>query len=373
MAHIVIKPPIQFINIDHPIGPNEENDADDILVIKSFFRYLQEHRPELQWTSLRLPTLTWPGSVDSTLFRMIVDYKTFKQNTENTGWSETSQTYLWLWPEERGNGRILPQNEMFPATLNTTIMALNSDVRPRRRLTWPGTPPSVESLIEILCAFYPGVRRALNGLPVREDMNWRDLARKRIPFSKWLLNQKLDAMRERSEAATRAGGRWVGDRWVETPEKERWEFRDADNELYRLQNDPLYIDEFKAFFAQQAQEAADRRTRQTETVLISSLNPSVERQNVTFTATVTMQETGAPVTQGTVTFDMIWGPDVHLLKPGLAIGGGSLIQLSRKPVVNGAATLTTDLIHKGLTRVKATFPDTGNLLGSSAEVPQQVN
>jgi len=378
MAHIATVPPIRFINLDHPVGPDQENDQDDIYIVKVFLRYLLEHRPDLKWTNRRLPGLTWPSAagratVEHRLFEMIQDYKEFKQTTANTGWSSQNLTYLWLWPEEARNGRVVPQDERFAAgvSITSTIMALNSDVRPLpERLSWPGASQT-NSIIDVLSSLYPGVAHVLSGLPVREDMNWRDLARKRIPYNQWFLSQKRDAERERTEANQRIGGHWVGDQYVQATDKERIEFMDADNELFRLQYP--YRNEMEKFYASETAQAE----RQTETEITSSPNPSVRGQYVTLTATVTMKTTQMPVTEGWVTFNMIWGPTVRIVgnvggKP-VASGGGSLTQLGRQPLLNGTATIRTNMLHPGLTIVKADFPDTGNIIGSSDELPHQVN
>jgi hypothetical protein len=206
-----------------------------------------------------------------------------------------------------------------------------------------------------MCNLYPAVARALSGLPVREDMDWRDLARKEIPWNQWLLKQKNDAIRDEDEARQRI---------FDKDEKKRLDFLSADNELFKLLHP--YENDLRDF-------RAGTSNFQTETLLDSSQNPSMQGQPVTFTATVRFIATKAPVLQGSVTFDMHRGPDVHMIaampNQKIAQGGLSSTQLGRRNIVNGVATLTTNVLRKGVTRVTATFPGWGNILGSTSGDP----
>jgi hypothetical protein len=186
-------------------------------------------------------------------------------------------------------------------------------------------------------------------------MDWRDLARKGIPWNQWLLKQKNDAARDDAQARRRQFG---GD------EKEKLDFLFADNELFKLlhpyEND---LNDFRT----------GTSNLQTETLLDSSPNPSTQGQPVTFTATVRFIATKAPVLQGSVTFDMHRGIDVHMIasmpNQKIAQGGWSLTQLGKRNIVNGVATLTTNVLPKGITRVTATFPGWGDILGSTSGDP----
>jgi hypothetical protein len=89
----------------------------------------------------------------------------------------------------------------------------------------------------------------------------------------------------------------------------------------------------------------------TTTALVSSLNPSVQGQQVTFTATVTA--TGA-VPVGTVKF-----------KAGNKV-------LGEVPIVSGTASLSTSSLPVGTTKISAIFRGTG-FVGTQATLIQQVN
>jgi hypothetical protein len=380
MAYLATVPPIQFINLDYPVGPQEVNNPDDVFIVKTFLRYLLEHRPDLQWTSLHFSALSWPSAEPhATLFQMIKDYQAFKRNHDATGFSDQYQMQLnmnrgsLLFPNEWG-GRVLPQNERtaLEPFIMTTIMALNSDIRSSpHKVTWPGVS-TIDSISDVMSR-YPGVARVLSGLPVREDMDWRELARKRIPWNQWLLKQKNDAIRDRYEEVTRGEAHWVGNQWVKPSERERdrlvAQYAEADWELTRLLWP--YLDDIRNF-------EQGEGTRQTETLLDSTPNPSAEGQYVTFTATIRSLWGKAPVPQGNVTFDVHRGPNLRLIQSAamgkqVVIGDSlSVQQLGKAPVLNGVATLSTNVLRKGVMLVTATFPGWGNLPGSKSEGLGQV-
>jgi hypothetical protein len=353
MAHIVNLPPIRFINIDHAVGPNEANNPEDVSIVQAFLRYLIDRRKDITWTKRHLPVLAWPSNiVDPTLFEMIKDYKTFK-TLNSTLQLQSDEVDRARSGRAEPNGRIVPYDERFPfgGIITRTILALNFEVRgSAHRLSWPGMS-NVDSAIDVMCNLYPDVKRALSGLTVREDMDWRDLARKGIPWNQWLFKHKKDALHDDQEARKR-------------PEKDRLTFMTADDEVFKLLHP--YDDDLKKFLLGEG----DMRT---ETLLESSPNPSTQGQPVTFTARVRFMATKEPVLQGSVTFDMHRGIDVHMISSmpnqKIAQGGWSLTQLGKRNIVNGIATLTTNLLPKGITRMTATFPGWGNILGSTSGDP----
>jgi len=92
----------------------------------------------------------------------------------------------------------------------------------------------------------------------------------------------------------------------------------------------------------------------TSTTLVSSLNPSIHGQPITFTATVTTSGPVAPT--GTVNFK--WGPD--------GIGQGTLN-------ASGVATFTTSILKPGPYKITAVYKgDASNLASTSAILYQGV-
>lgn len=311
MAYIAIVPPIRFINIGSAIGPTDQNHPDDVLIIRAFMIYLSNHRKDLRFTNSYLSTLA--GQADSMLFQMIIDYKEFKKRTFSA----------LMVPEEQQNSRVTPQDERFAlGPIQTTIMALNHDVK-----VLPGYG---DTIIDVMCNLFP-IREILLGLPVRADAYWRDLARNRVPWKQWLLKHQEDAANERQGAIQRMSSRGVTSA--------------EDNELFTLLNP--YRNDMKDFYE-----------RHTRIVLTASPNPSIQGQVVTLTATV--KTLGGNIPVGTVTFNVM--PQ-----------GRGLQQIQRQPLVNGSATITINVLPKGRNIVKADYPNTGDIIGSSAEIPHQVN
>jgi hypothetical protein len=147
---------------------------------------------------------------------------------------------------------------------------------------------------------------------------------------------------------------------VQTDDKEKLQFLEADNELFKL----LYP------YQKDLQDFRSGATNtQTETLLESAPNPSVQGQYVTFTAAVRFVATKAPVSQGDVSFNMHTGPDVRMIQPKVARYGVVLQQLGRQPISNGVATLRTNMLPKGIIRVTATFPGSGAIPGSNSGEP----
>jgi hypothetical protein len=341
MAYIAVVPPIRFINITSPVGPTDVNHPDDVLVIRAFLIYLTNFRKDLHWTQSRLSTLAGPA--DSALFKMIEEYKDFKN-------ANPGPNQVHLGSEEMGKGRVLPQDERFAfGPIRTTILALNSDVQP---LAGYG-----DTIIDVMCNLFP-IADLFNG-SVRADSYWRNLARKQIPWQLWLPKQQEDASQERmatirrQDAASNASGAID------------WEQRAADNELFTLLQ-PYYND-MKQFYE-----------RHSETCLDVNPGSPIKGQNVTLTASVRLP-TGIPPS-GTITFEMsvggvaIVGTVAHCGVPhNVATGGLRLQQLGRMPLANGSATFSTSALPQGLIILRAIFPDTGTLIGSRDEVPIRVN
>src|SRR5262249_5675869 len=107
---------------------------------------------------------------------------------------------LLLPPEERGNSRVIPQDERFAvltaARPATTIMALNNEVKP--------LPGYGDTIIDVMCNLFP-IRGILGCWPVRggqrqaigqPDAYWRDLARNKIPWNQWTRAQQNNATDE---------------------------------------------------------------------------------------------------------------------------------------------------------------------------------
>jgi hypothetical protein len=113
----------------------------------------------------------------------------------------------------------------------------------------------------------------------------------------------------------------------------------------------------------------------TNTALISSVNPSSSGQSVTFTATVTYTQAGSghqvgdPVTQGTVLFGENGNANC---------GGGGFIplQAAQTPDASGQVTFTTSSLSSGNHTIRACYSGTGGSSGtnnSSNVVTQTVN
>ena len=324
MAYIATVPPIRFINLGFAVGggKSEPNRADDVLIVRAFMIYLCNQRTDLQFTKARLATLR--GEVDKPLVQMINDYKEFKR-----------KALVSFAADEWSNSRVGPQDERFAlGPLRTTIMAMNYDVR---ALAGYG-----DTVIDVMCNLFP-IRGMLTGDTVGPDTYWRDLARNRVPWSRWLRAQKADAAQERAGAIERS---------MKRQPKELTS--DEDNELFRLLYP--YKAEMKLF-----------REQQTETQLISTPNPSASGQAVAFTATVRTR-VGQPA-GGRVA---IYAIDPTLLRAHGHTYFDKLKTSSLVPLVNGSATVTVNLQAPGRYAVRAEYPDTGSLIGSTTEIQQQV-
>jgi hypothetical protein len=92
----------------------------------------------------------------------------------------------------------------------------------------------------------------------------------------------------------------------------------------------------------------------TNTTVITSPNPSLLGQTVTLTANVVSGTGAAPV--GTVTFKM-----------------GTINILGVVNVINGVATLQTNIIDLGSNTITATYSGGSNFLGSSGTTLQVVH
>jgi hypothetical protein len=357
MAYIAIVPPIRFINIGSIVGPNadEPNNPDDVLIIRAFMIYLANHRKDLQFTT-GAPLRTLVGKFDPQLNRLILDYK------------RKLSPLLPLPPEERGNGRVIPQDERFAlsaaAQPSTTIMALNLEVRP---LSGYG-----DTVVDVMCNLFP-IRDILRGLPqggVRRvigqpDAYWRDLARNRIPWNQWTRAQQSSATDEYfgavglppSPPPPPPGTRMQ----VPKPSVPS----DRDNELFAL----------IAPYREEAKRFLDRRTKTTLTI---SPNPSKLRDPVTLTVQVTTAGGQIPTGNVTIRFGnrqqlVIWG-NLRLSKRPL----DDLHVFTRQaPLVNGLARLIVPgewIVWPGRHLAYAAYPDTGDLMGSETrdDIEQQV-
>jgi len=168
-------------------------------------------------------------------------------------------------------------------------------------------------------------------------VDWREQARNKVPFGKWTLKQQEDADREWRAASRRI---------FTAGEKEKWEMRDNDNEVFKLLHP--YRADLKDFFE-----------RHPVMQLYTSLTPAKKGASVTFTAEVRLPTGVAPA--GDVTFDVVYG------------GGGMLTQLGRVALKGGKATLTTSSLPASTKWVKASFPASGKIFGAQADVRQEVN
>jgi len=324
MAYIATVPPIRFINLGSVVGgPSEPNRPDDVLIVRAFMIYVCNQRTDLPFTKTRLATLH--GTADQPLAQMITDYKEFKR-----------KAFVAFAADEWSNIRVSPQDERFAlGPLRTTIMALNSDVRP---LSGYG-----DTVIDVMCNLFP-IRGMLTGTAVGPDTYWRDLARNRVPWGRWLRAQQENAANERSGANTRTATR-----------KATEATSDEDNELFRLLHP--YEADLKVF-----------REHHTRTELTSTPNPSAAGQAVAYTAKV-MTLGGQPA-GGKVA---IYSIDRTMLRVHGQMYVDRLKTTSLVPLMNGSATVTFNLQTPGRYKVKAEYPDTGSLVGSTTEIEQQVN
>lgn len=179
--------------------------------------------------------------------------------------------------------------------------------------------------------------------PPAPKIPWRELARNRVPYDQWPLEEKKAAERARKAANRRM--------FEDTPAKttpEWWKTRDEDNELFRLQHP--YREQMKDFFQ-----------RSTYLHLEASSNPAKRGGSVTFSAYVSVPS-GMYAAAGQVEF-------VFVDREMLRIYGKDYGKKYRvfAPLVNGVAryTLTGVQVQHSLD-VTAIYPDTGNLVGDES-------
>jgi hypothetical protein len=333
MAYIAVVPPISFINIGSSVGtgPKFRNNANDVLILRAFMIYLQNFRKDMAFTKTRLETLA--GSFDQDLRQMIIDYKTYK----------TKDMLAALAPGERGNDFVFPQDlrfalqSMSPAVPGrNTIMFLNSDVRP---LAGYG-----DSIIEVMCNLFP-IKGRLMGSPVTPEAYWRDLARNKVPWSKWLREQQELALSERQEA----------NEILSDPKRGKGALSDEDKELFTLLRP--YENDMKPFWE-----------NHTSISLSTSPSPSANFQAVTVKISVSCG--GSQTPSGAVN---LWFASVELMR---IHGRAMVVSPSRAlkvPLVKGSGTLTIPDVPHGSYIVFAEYPETGRFLGSRTQLPHEVN
>ncbi|MQA87487.1 MAG: hypothetical protein GEV03_23390 [Streptosporangiales bacterium] len=172
---------------------------------------------------------------------------------------------------------------------------------------------------------------------------WRELARKRVPFDQWPLEQKQLAHRERDAAVRRQGANQSTHEWLQT--------RDADNELFALLWP--YHDEQRAFFE-----------RSTQIRVESSANPVKSGQAVTITIYVSLPTQKIPTGEVEFTFINLELRRIH----------GQLAPKPTKKVTltDGKASVTIPMIGH-TTDIEVRYPDTGELIGSNTSMRQLVD
>lgn len=343
MAYIAVVPPIRFINIGSSVGTSQadSNTPNDVIMIRAFMIYLQNHRKDLPFTNTRLATLA--GAMDRELSKMIVDYKAFK----------TKEFLAALAPEERFNDRVMPQDLQFAvqsagpgAAGQTTIMSLNVDVKP--------LPGYGDNPVDVMCNLFP-LRGMLTASPVRPETDWRDLARNKVPWNQWLKVHQEAALMAYETFRTM-------DPWGLDPSrpnsKPDLSKHDAYLELSALLGP--YLNEIKAF-----------RDNHTQVTLSASPSPSSTGQPLTIKVTVT--SVGGQIPQGIVRLWLIDWDHLKYYYPRVAEVPEKYSQELR--LMNGSATFTypaSAMIAFGNFIIRAVFPDTGRFVGSEARIKHEI-
>jgi hypothetical protein len=328
MVYIVVVPPIRFINIGSAVGPGstDPNHPDDVLIVRAFMIYLSNFRGDLQFTKSRVPSLA--GMVDANLTQMIMDYKNLKNRA----------SFAMSLREERGNATVVPQDVRFARVAasrpEATIMNLNLDVRPLANYG--------DNTVDVMCNLFP-IRGILAASPVRAETYWRDLARNKIPWSRWFRNQQENAANEWKGATSRMSQRSQNE-WTS----------DEDTELFALLHP--YRDEMRAFWQSH-----------TRIDLVVSPSPSANRQAVTVTATVLTLGGARPA--GTIKILVVSQELLRTYGRQFILSSPSNRQY---PLVNGSASFTIPDLSTGSYLVRAEYPDTGGIVGCDVEIQHQV-
>jgi hypothetical protein len=337
MAYIARVAPMQFINLGSSVGDRQDdvNRDDDVFVVRAFMIYLQNFRKDLKFTKKSLPTVG--GGVDATLLGMVADYKKFKQNAFE----------VLLDEKEALANRMIPQDEkLLRGAPRTTIMALNLDVRPLQGYGY--------SAVEVMCNLFP-LKSRLEGLPVRPDATWQELARSGVPWDKWFSAQKQEAMRQRNTANERMGAdpTQVHKRTTPpatgAPAMTREEAREILDLLQRYQGD------MKAWF-----------NNRVIVELTTSPNPSRHAQPVTFTARV--RTVGGQIPAGKVS---IYQVDHTLRRFHGPAAVEAMVERNKRPVVNGVASVTTE-VFQGHHTFMADYFDTSGAFGARTSIEHDV-
>lgn len=172
---------------------------------------------------------------------------------------------------------------------------------------------------------------------------WRDLARKQVPWRQWSRDDQLSALDDDLAARKR----------LFATDDVKLSFFDDDRELERLLQP--YRNDLKDLFNRRS--TTSLTINPSIPVIGKSFTFQIDRgKNVTFEAEVTLPN--STFVKGLVSFTIV---------------NFGLQQLGTISLVAGKALLSTSKLLKGNQTVKANYPDTANIIGSSAEIRLQVN
>ena len=176
--------------------------------------------------------------------------------------------------------------------------------------------------------------------------DWRELARKNVPWEQWSAEEKEQALSDDLGARRRI------DKNLKTA---------ADYDTYKEDQEGFtllrpYLPKVKLFFEMH-----------TIIDLDTTPNPSSSGQSVTINASV--RTLGGAISTGIVNFDISTGVT------SLAGGGfqdGSRMKLGVKSLFGGKASMTTPALRVGIFGISASLPTTQHLVGSSAALVHTV-